>query len=443
LAQQSPTYPVPYQVPTRQQITDDLERIRVRLDAGSPTRIIENPTGREVAFALPDTRPAQPGEPPPPVLDRGPEGKFAQTAYPMGVAYAGMLSAADATGDPAFNDFVVRHFQFFADNMAKAPVPLTRDNLRRNPFRNLLAPAALDDCGAIGAAFIKARRENLGPDMMPTIDRFAEYITHGQFRLPDGTLARENPFKDSLWADDMYMSVPFLAQMGALTGDGKYFDDACKTVLQLSQRLFVPSVGLYTHISNTFNADNHPHYFWGRANGWCMMAMVELLDVLPRDHPSRPEIIKQLRAHAMGVASLQSGNGLWHQMLDRTDSYTETSASAMFCYAMARAVNKGWLDAAAYGPVAEAAWNGLSARITSDGRINGTCVGTSYADDYIYYYNRPQMDDVHGYGPVLLAGSEMIRLLGNDKIKISQAGRGAPVYYLDPSRDNIPRPRPQ
>ena len=79
----------------------------------------------------------------------------------------------------------------------------------------------------------------MGPDLKPVIDRWADYVSHRQFRLADGTLARTEPQPDSIWADDMYMSVPFLAQMGKLTGDTRYYDDAARQVLQISGRLFV------------------------------------------------------------------------------------------------------------------------------------------------------------------------------------------------------------
>jgi rhamnogalacturonyl hydrolase YesR len=217
----------------------------------------------------------------------------------------------------------------------------------------------------------------------------------------------------------MYMSVPLLAQMGALTNDPAYYDDATRQVLQISSHLFVPSSGLYTHGWHEAIGDDQPHYYWGRANGWCAMATVELLSVLPVDHPKRAEIIKLLKAHAQGIASQQSGSGLWHQMLDRPDSPLETSASAMFTFAIARAVNQGWLDAGTYGPVAVSGWNAVKGKISSDGKVTGTCVGTSYADDYPYYYNRSFTDDVHGYGPVLFAGSEMIRLLNNPHLQIA------------------------
>jgi rhamnogalacturonyl hydrolase YesR len=437
-AASAPQYPIPYGAPKREEIIAVMQRVRQRLEANAPMRILEHPTTREGYFPpdyqnLPASQPVEVA----PMLDRGPEGKFALISYPMGVIFSGMLSAADATGDPAYADFVNQRLQFLGNNIAKVPPNFAAADVRRSPFRALLSPMSLDDCGAIGASFIKARRANVGPDMLSTINRFAEYISHGQLRLDDGTLARNRPFKNSVWGDDEYMSVPFLAQMGALTGDTKYYDDAAKQLLQISQRLFVPSTGLFTHAWNTFNPDDHPHYYWGRANGWCMMAAVELLDVLPPDHPARPQIIKLLQTHAQAVASLQSGSGLWHQMLDRPDSYLETSCSAMFAYSIARAVNHGWLDAAGYGPVAEAAWNGIATQVTADGKVEGVCVGTSYADDYIYYYYRPRQDDIHGYGPVLLAGSEMIRMLNNPDIRIN-TGRGGPVYYLDPKRDTIP-----
>jgi len=420
-----PVYPSPYIVPSKQQIMTHLDALRTRLEANTPTRLVQGRGGRGMQ------------------IEPGAAGNFQQTGYPMGVVYAGMLNVADATGDVAYSDYVAKHFQFFQDNLSTPATPPPADAAapagfpgRGGPFRQLLAPAALDDCGAIGSAIIKARRAKVGPDMIDTINRFADYISTKQFRLDDGTLARQRPFAKSIWGDDMYMSVPFLAQMGALTGDHKYFDDAAKQVLQIGHYLWVPQNEMFTHAWNAYSGDLHPKYYWGRANGWCMMAMAELLTVLPEDHPDRAKILDLYRHMAQGIAGLQSGTGLWHQMLDRPDSYLETSCSAMFSFAIARGITKGWLDAQTYGPVALAGWNGVTTQITTDGKVNGVCPGTSYADDFIYYYHRPAADDVHGYGPVLLAGSEIIRLLAmgdaNGPLRIVQ---GQPIYFLDKQND--------
>jgi rhamnogalacturonyl hydrolase YesR len=158
----------------------------------------------------------------------------------------------------------------------------------------------------------------------------------------------------------------------------------------------------------------HPEFRWARANGWAIMAKVELLDVLPENHPGRQFVLDQLKAHAKGLASYQSGSGFWHQLLDRTDSYLETSATAIYAYCIAHACNKGWLDPMTYGPMAILAWNAVSTKVNDKGQVEGTCVGTGMAFDPAFYYHRPvNVFAAHGYGPVLLAGSEMIILLKN------------------------------
>ena len=268
------------------------------------------------------------------------------------------------------------------------------------------------------AALIKARRASVGPDLKDVIDHWIDYIHTKQFRLPDGTLARQRPQVASLWGDDLYMSVPALAQMGKLTGDPQYYDDAVRQVKQFAGYLFNSQKGIYMHGRNMNQPDN-PEFYWGRANGWAMMASVELLEVLPQDHPAREDILKILRAQIRGVVPLQSGMGLWHQMLDKPDSYLETSASAMFVYSIARAINRGYISPVSYGSAAQAGWNAIATRVNDRGQIEGTCVGTTFASENVYYYNRPTtLADSHGYGPVLLAGAEMIKLLANPKVMV-------------------------
>lgn len=405
-------YPVPYQLPTVKEITATLERIRAYLDGASPLAVIDRKTRRPIA----DFSTLNP--------DASVEsGKVSLISYPSGVLYAAMLSATDATGDRDFAAFTARRFQFIGDHLAYFTALAARDGVGRNSFKSLLHPGSLDACGAMGAALVKARLAGVGPDLSSVIDRWADYISHKQFRLADGTLARNTPQPGSLWADDFYMSIPFLTQLGKLTGNPAYYDDAVKQVVQLSARLFDWRTGLFAHGWSQGDPDYNTEFYWGRANGWCALAMCELLDGLPANHPGRDAVLKILRTQLRSLATLQSGDGLWHQMLDKPDSYLETSCSAMFTYAFAHAVNRGWISAAIYGPVAQAGWNGLTTKITAGGHVEGTCVGTNYARDMVYYYNRPAMDDLHGYGPVIFAGAEMIRLIQNPRLRIRYTGR--------------------
>ncbi len=141
-----------------------------------------------------------------------------------------------------------------------------------------------------------------------------------------------------------------------------------------------------------------------------MTAQVNLLDSLPEDHPRRQELIDILEQQILGVAKYQSESGLWHQVLNRTDSYLESSCSAMFTYCIAKAVNEGWIDER-YRTIAENGWDGLKTKIRHDGQIEDICVGTGIREDMVFYYTRPiKLNDYHGIGAVILAGCEIINM---------------------------------
>ncbi|MBW6499851.1 MAG: glycoside hydrolase family 88 protein, partial [Bacteroidales bacterium] len=161
-------------------------------------------------------------------------------------------------------------------------------------------------------------------------------------------------------------------------------------------------------------------------------AMSELLDVLPVSHPAREEILALFRDHARGLASYQGAQGFWHQLIDRPDSYYETSATAIFTYCISHGINKGWLDVKAYGPMAILGWNAVQTKVNEMGQVEGTCVGTGMAFDPAFYYNRPvNVAAAHGYGPVIMAGAEVIRLMRNYQIIINDSA----VMFYPPGHD--------
>jgi len=402
-----PAYPMAYSPATPEEIKAVLGRVLGYLEVASPVRVINRDTKEPVTDLT--------KLPPNPIFDRT---DFLITSYEWGVTYAGMLLAAEVTGDARYRDYVVARLSaiaIVATHLRDRPAPAA-DSEPAGPqrlfaLRGVLQPRSLDDSGAMCTAFIKASRAGVNPGQLrPWIDNYMKWIATGQFRLPDGTLARNRPMANALWLDDLYMGVPALAQMGALTGERKYYDDAVKQILQFSSRMFVPETHLYRH-GWIQDMDPHPAFHWGRANGWAIIAMAELLSVLPEDHPGRAAVLAQFRAHAQGLAAVQGGTGLWHQLLDRNDSYPETSASAMFTYALARGINRGWLDPLVYGPVVSLGWNAVAKQVNAQGQVEGTCVGTGMGFDPAFYYYRPvSVFAAHGYGPVLLAGAEMITL---------------------------------
>jgi rhamnogalacturonyl hydrolase YesR len=223
--------------------------------------------------------------------------------------------------------------------------------------------------------------------------------------------------------------------MGKLTGEMKYYDDAVKQVLQFSKRMFNKEKGLYMH-GWVQGMETHPQFHWGRANGWAVMTLVELLEVLPEAHPGYDDVLVQLQAHVAGLAACQSGTGFWHQLLDRSDSYLETSATAIFAYSIARAINRGYIDKQAYSAMVLLAWNAVSTKVNERGQVTGTCVGTGMAFDPAFYYHRPVNPyAAHGYGPVLLAGAEVISLLKNSNPKMNDS---AVMFYPEEIKTNSP-----
>ena len=278
------------------------------------------------------------------------------------------------------------------------------------PFGQYIVMDELDDCGAMGAGLIEVLEGSKNKQYEEYVQRAAHHIMYEQDRLEDGTLVRGGPQKYTLWGDDLYMGLVFLARMGAYTGEQKYFDEAAKQVIQFTHYLYNPTSQLYYHCYYSDNKENGVAH-WGRCNGWVLMAQTELLDHLPQNHPQRDTLVSIFHQQVLGLSRYQSPTGLWHQLLDKNDSYLETSCTAMFTYSIAKAINKGWLDKR-YQSIAERGWEGLKSSIDDDGNVQGICVGTGISDDIIYYYSRPTLEnDIHGLGAVLLSGIEMLKIV--------------------------------
>ncbi len=335
------------------------------------------------------------------------ESKFNKWQYVNGVLTVGMMRLGSILNDPKYSDYSRKNFNFIFDNLDYFK-RIYDGGTQSVEYRPVFRIGSLDDCGSMSAGLLDVYAFDKRPDYMAYLERVADHIMNKQVKFPDGTLARNSPRKMTLWADDLYMSVPYLARMGKLTGDNKYFDFAIKQVESFNKYIYDSIAGLYHHAYyNDENMNGVAH--WGRCNGWVALAQAELLNNLPANHPKRAELIRLLQRQIIGFSRYQDPGGMWHQVIDRPDSYLESSGTAMFAYAIAKAVNEGWINKR-FITVAQNGWDALAKKITSDGQVPDICIGTSIEEDIRYYYTRPkETNDTHGLGAFLMAGAEMVR----------------------------------
>lgn len=380
-----PDYNVPYGVPTKEEVKEDLDRVLNFVSAETPMGIDENG-----------------------ILKRG---SFRLASYEWGVTYSAMLKAGETTGDDAYTKYTTERHSFLAEQAPKWR-KVREEGGRVDPqMGQVVSPRVLDDAGAVCVSMIRSQYAHPELQLRDLIDNYIDLIMNKEYRLADGTFARNRPLANAVWLDDMFMGIPAIAWYGKLTGDKKYYDEAIRQIMLFKEKMWVPEKKLFRH-GWIESMTEHPSFHWGRANGWAILTLCEVLDALPENYPGREDLLQLLREHASGLLALQSGEGFWHQLLDRNDSYLESSATAIYAYCFAHGINEGWLNPLTYGPAAILAWNAVSTVIDEEGKVNGTCVGTGMAFDPAFYYYRPVSPyAAHAYGPAVFAGAEIIRLL--------------------------------
>jgi unsaturated rhamnogalacturonyl hydrolase len=254
---------------------------------------------------------------------------------------------------------------------------------------------------------------------------------HRQPRTPSGGFWHKHIYPNQMWLDGLYMAGPFRAEYALTFGEPDLWEDVARQFLLIEQRTRDPHTGLLYHAwdeSKTQPWANpetgcSPH-FWGRAMGWYLMAIVDVLDFFPVEHPQRRHLIESFNRLAEALVRYQDPlTGLWYQVVDlpeRPGNYHESSVSAMLAYAFAKATRRGYVTRD-YASVARRVYRGLlenMIRVDAHGTLTleGTCSvaglgGLPYRDgSFEYYISEPVVaNDFKGDGPFILAALEMDR----------------------------------
>ena len=251
----------------------------------------------------------------------------------------------------------------------------------------------------------------------------------GQPRLQAGGFWHKKIYPYQMWLDGLYMAGPFYAQFAATFNEPDSFDDIAHQFILVEQHTRDPRSGLLYHAWDESRQQRwadplsgcSPH-FWGRAMGWYLMALVDVLDDFPLAHPARPDLLAILARTTEAIAAVQDpASGAWYQILDLKDrpgNYLEASASAMFVYSIARGMRMGYLPDS-YRGLVEKGYQGLldnfisvdAQDLVSLGGICGTAGlgGAPYRDGSFEYYIGEAIvpNDYKGVGPFILASLEI------------------------------------
>ncbi len=261
-------------------------------------------------------------------------------------------------------------------------------------------------CGRWGPGFALLELHRITPEdrTLALAHEVAAYL------LSHGTRARGGGFghwRDNrqLWVDTLYMVCPLLAELGEVMDRDEFKTEAARQLLIFSSHLQDQQTGLFYHMMDIPEA-RRTGEFWGRGNGWAAMSFVEVLARLDRRHPMARELTERYRHLAGGLlATRDSDTGLWHTVLDRPDSYVETSASAMILYSLLRGERLGLTDPIDPSWVRES-WAAIAAQVDEKGRVINVSAGTG-PTDYPTYATIERGTFTWGTGAFLILAAEL------------------------------------
>ena len=330
---------------------------------------------------------------------------FGQWFYALMVGVKGIFELGKLSGNNEYINYFIEYMQF----MAKYQPYITYDAEKfvNPPFMpRAVKMEDLDSIGTMGANFLDCYFYKKDRDLEPVIKLLSERI----MTIPtneDGSFHRNI----NMWADDMFMSCPFLIRLYKYTKDEKWLNIIENQLDGFYKRLFMPAEKIFSHIYFLDTEDNN-NIPWGRGNGWVMLTLSEILLMSDKASVIYEKALKLFREFAEGIRNFQDEVGMWHEVLNIKDSYFETSCTGMFVIALSRGVKNGWCDNS-YKETAIKGFHALKKySIDEDGNIYGVCMGSGCNRDPQYYCDIPTVkNDDHGTAIVTMAGIEVLPFL--------------------------------
>lgn len=216
------------------------------------------------------------------------------------------------------------------------------------------------------------------------------------------------------WCDALFMAPPVWAKLANITGESQFRDFMFREYLATKKHLFDENEALF-YRDNSFikQRENGEKVFWSRGNGWVFAGLALLIPELP-DGPQKRELLNLYKKMADRLLSLQRSDGFWPMSLLNSENYptSETSGTGFFSFGLAWGVNAGVLDGEKYIPAAYKAWSAVASKVDEQGFLGyvqpiGAAPGEAW----------PDRTEVYGVGAFLLASSELIKFVQQNKSK--------------------------
>ncbi len=337
-------------------------------------------------------------------------------SYTTGLLMQSLDDLSLATGDPAFADFAKRTIDSYVSEDGSI---LT---YKAEEFN-------IDEINS-GKMLQRLYARGGDPKYLAAIEALAAQLADHP-RTSEGAFWHKLRYPDQLWLDGVYMGMPFWAGVGVMQDDEHKLAEAANEFSVARAHLRDPATGLYYHAWDEAKVQNwadketgRSRYVWGRGLGWYAMALVDILDVIPADKTGlREPLLAIIPELADSLVRTQDESGTWFQIMDMptaAGNYREASASAMFTYFLAKALNKGYLPDT-YKAAAQKAYAGLVdefVAVYADGSVHLTNIcevaGLGYGRDgsYRYYMSEPVVtDDPKGLAPAIMAGIQISELM--------------------------------
>lgn len=334
--------------------------------------------------------------------------------YCQGVVTLSMLKVWKATGDEKYYDYVEK----YADMMVWEDGSILNYDYV-NGKRNI-------DMINTGKILFDVYDKTKNPKYKKAMDLLYNAMMDHP-RNSFGGFWHKEVYPWQMWLDGLYMGAPYLAQYAKVNDKPELLNDVLMQFIIVHKFMKDPVTGLYFHAWDEKKVQKWcdpvtglSHHFWGRSIGWWFMAIVDVLDFVPENHPFRPTLLEMAEGLAQSLPKFQR-DGVWYQLLgleDREKNYKESTGTVMYMYSIAKAVNRGYIDKK-YNKIATDTYEGVMRNFIKnekDGTVSITncCMvaglgGNPYRDgSFEYYMSEPVRDnDPKATGPFIMGCIEL------------------------------------